>query len=129
MKCWQAYITTSARLISFSNRFKTMTVLTYIFYFILMLHVIRYIYWSITSIHFNIRKVCNRKRIDEYKFLPVTDVSQGKLLKIAVLVFCNYEKCTSTNDNSKLFHQTIISYLQEYLNEAYFNTTWITLGS
>ena len=53
----------------------------------------------------------------------LTDVSQGKLLNIAVSVFCNYEKCTSTNDNSKLFHQTIITYLQEYLNEAYFNTT------
>ena len=51
-------------------------------------------------------------------FISSTDVLQGKLLKIAVLVFCNYEKCTSTNDNSKLFHQTIISYLQEYLNEA-----------
>ena len=65
-----------------------MTVLRDIFYFILMLHVImRYIYCSTISIHCNIRKVCNRKRIDEYKFLPVTDVSQGKLLKIAVLVF------------------------------------------
>ena len=101
-----------------------MTVLRDIFYFILMLHVImRYIYCSTISIHCNIRKVCNRKRIDEFKFLPITDVSQGKLLKIAVLVLCNHEKCTSTNDNSKLFHQTIITYLQEYLNDAYFNTT------
>ena len=83
----------------------------------------RYIYCSTISIHCNIRKVCNRKHIDEYKCGTLTYVPEGKLLKNAVLVFCNYQKCTSTNYNSKLFHQTIITHLQEYLNEAYFNTT------